>query len=174
MVKIAGKQIEKTLFEDFIVLPQNNEDIVIKARAVADYDEFEKLCPLPKPPGKQTRDGFIPDNNDDTHKLRVAQYGLQKIGWLAIQSLYEFEWETVEESNPKTWVRWEKELLASGFTTVEVGLVLSLILDVNHLNESKMKEARDSFLRGQEQAQSESYGQTDEPNDSQSGEPANG
>jgi len=174
MVKIAGREIEKTLFEDYIVLPQTGEDIVVKARAVPDYTEFEKLCPLPTPPGKQTREGFIPDREDDTYKLRLGQYGLQKIGWLALHSLYEFEWETVMESNPKTWVKWEDELHAAGFTTMETGLIFGLILDVNNLNENKLKAARESFSRGQEQARSDSCGPEEGPSDTQSGEPVTG
>jgi len=172
MVKIAGQTIEKELFEDFIVLPQTGNDIVIKARAVPNYEEFEALCPLPKPPGKQTREGFVQDSTDATYKLRVEQYALQKLGWLALRSLYEFEWETVEDENPKTWSKWEQELWDSGFTSQETNHILGLVLDVNNLNEGKMKQARDSFLRGQEQEQSDSCGPEEGPTSTPSGEPA--
>lgn len=172
MVKIAGKQVEKTLFEDFIVLPQVDEDIIIKARAVPSYEEFEALCPLPKPPVKHTRNGTVQNTDDETFKLRVEQFALQKLGWLAMKSLYEIEFETLEPENPKTWPRWEKELQDSGFTTNETSHILGLVLDVNNLNEAKMKEARDSFLHGQEQEQSDSCGPEDGPTSTPSGEPA--
>jgi len=173
MVKIAGKPVEKTLFEDVIVLPQSGgNDIVVKARAVPSYEEFEALCRIPKPPGRQTREGFVRNTEDPTYKQQVEQFGLQKLGWLAIKSLYEFEWDIVEDENPKTWPKWEDELLAAGFTTQETSQILGLVLDVNNLNEMKMKVARDSFLRGQEQAQSESCGPEDGPTSTQSGEPA--
>lgn len=172
-MKIGGKEVEAYLHEDVLILPRGESALVIRAKAIPDFDEFNKICPTPKPPGGLTKDGWVPDTEDDTFKKRVEQHAIQRIGWMMIMSLQEVEWDTVDIDNPKTWHKWEDDLRDAGFTTVEANHILALVLEVNSLNDVKLKEARDSFLRGQEQALSESSSQTSEQNDSQSGEPAN-
>lgn len=163
-IKIAGQSVEPGLPEDLIILrPDSKSEIVIRARAFADFDEFHALCPIPEPPGRQERGrGWVPNLDDKTYKQRMHQHGLQRVGWMALQSLYEIQFETVQSDNPKSWVNWEKELKDSGFTQVECNLMLALVLDVNGLNEAKMSLARDSFLRGQGADQNASSSQTSE------------
>lgn len=171
-MKINGQAIEARLNEDVLILPRGEEGLAIRARAIPDFEEFNKVCPAPKPPGKLTKDGWVPNVEDDTFKKRVEQHAIQRIGWMVINSLQEVEWDTVDPENPKTWANWEEDLKNAGFTSVESNHILALVLEVNSLNEAKLKEARDSFLRGQEQALSESSSPSSEQNDSQSGEPA--
>lgn len=171
MVKIAGKEVTRALHEDVLVLPRgDDEPIVVRARAVVDFDAFNDMCPLPKPPGKLTKDGFVPNTEDETYKKRMEQYGLQRVGFLVVNSLQEFEWDTVQEDNPKTWTKWEDELKDAGLTNVECNLIMGLVLEVNSLDDAKLKSARESFLRGQAQEANESSSPTSEQDDSQSGE----
>lgn len=171
MVKIAGKEVSRTLHEDVLVLPRGDEEpIVVRARAIPDFEEFNQLCPVPKPPGKLTKDGWQPNIEDDTYKKRVEQYGIQRVGYMVINSLFEFEWDSVDMNNPKTWGKWEDELKEAGFTNVESNLIMALVLEVNSLDDSKLKAARESFLRGQAQEQSESSSQNTEQESSPSGE----
>jgi hypothetical protein len=174
-IKIAGQEIEQTLPEDFIVLrPDTDREIIIRARAFLNLDGFNALCPLPEPPGRQERGkGWVPNPNDPTYKQRMEQHAVQRVGWMVLESLYEVEWETVDAENPKTWPKWEEELQASGFTQIECNLVIALVLDVNGLNEEKMKLARESFLHGQDQPQRSSSSPTSEPESTPSGVPAN-
>ena len=172
-MRISGKKIEARLNEDVLILPRGESGLMIRAKAIPDFDDFNKICPVPKPPGKLTKDGWVPNTEDETYKQRIEQHAVQRIGWMMIESLQEVEWDTVNPDDPKTWPKWEDDLKEAGFTTVEANHILALVLEVNSLNEVKLKEARDSFLRGQEQVQSESSSQTTERNDSQSGEPAN-
>jgi hypothetical protein len=174
-IKIAGQEIDQTLPEDFIILrPDTGKEVLIKARAFRDFDEFNAVCPLPEPPGRQERGkGWVTNPNDPTFKQRMEQHSLQRVGWMILQSLYEIEWETVDSENPKTWPKWEEELKDSGFTQIECNLLIALILDVNGLNEEKMKLARESFLRGQEEDQRSSNSQTSEQANMPSGVPAN-
>jgi hypothetical protein len=150
-IKIAGQSVEPGLPEDLIVLrPQTDSEIIIRARAFADFDEFHALCPIPEPPGRQERGrGWVPNLEDKTYKQRLQQHGLQRVGWMVLQSLHEVEFETVQSDNPKSWPKWEDELKEAGFTQVECNLMLALVLDVNGLNEAKMSMARESFLHGQ-------------------------
>lgn len=173
-IKIAGKEVPAALNEDVLVLPRGDSMIVIRARALVDIEEFTKLCPEPKPPGKLTKDGWEPNLQDDTYKKRIEQHNMQRAGYMVINSLAptEIEWETVDLDNPKTWANWENELKDSGFTNVECNLILALVMDVNSLNEAKLKAAKDSFLLGQAQASETQSSPTTEPNDTQSGKPA--
>lgn len=174
-IKIAGQEIDQTLPEDFIVLRGGtDQEVVIRARAFRDWDEFNKLCPMPEAPGRHERGkGFVRNFEDKTYKDRVLQRSRQQVGWMVLQSLYEVEWETVESDNAKTWPRWEEELKNSGFTQIECNLIIALVMDVNSLNEDKMREARESFSRGQEAAQNDSSSQTSEQESTPSGVPAN-
>jgi len=173
-IKIAGAEFDAELPEDLIILrPDTKNEIIIRARAFMDFDEFHAICPIPEPPGRNERGrGWVPNLEDKTYKQRMEQHALQRVGWMAVQSLYEIEWSTVEEDKPKTWSNWENELKESGFTSVECNLIMALVLDVNGLNEAKMKMRRETFLLGQEEAQSESSSQNSEQKSSPSGEPA--
>jgi hypothetical protein len=175
-IKIDGQSIPKMANEDVLVLPRGNKTIVIRAKAFPDLDHFNEVCPAPKPPGMLTKDGFVPNLKDDTYKQRLEKHNLQRVGYMVIKSIEpsKIEWERVDLDNPKTWPEWEEELTESGFTNVECNLILGLVMDVNSLNEAKLNEARASFLRGQEQEQSDSASPSSEQNDSPSGEPVTG
>lgn len=92
---------------------------------------------------------------------------------MVTRSLQEITWDKVDLENPKTWDKWQEDLQDSGFTSVECNLVLALVIDVNSLNEQKLKDARDSFILGQEQEAKRSSSQNTEPGSSPSGKPAN-
>jgi len=171
-MKIGGKSVPKSVHTDVLVLPRGEEAIVIKAEAILDYETFDKVCPVPEPPGKLTKDGWIPDKNDPTYKSQVEKRGRQHVGWMVLHSLKEVEWEHVNEDNPKTWGKWEDELKEAGFSSVERNLILGLVLEVNSLNEQKLKDARESFIHGQERLRAESDGQTSEQKSTPSGKPA--
>ena len=174
-IKIAGQEIDQSLPEDFIVLrPGTKQEVVIRARAFRDWDEFTALCPVPEAPGRTERGkGFVRNFEDKTYKQRMQQRNGQQAGWMAVQSLYEVEWETIESDDPKTWTNWETELKDSGFTQIECNLIMGLVLDVNGLNEDKMKMARESFSPGQEAAPSDSSSPISEQENTPSGKPAN-
>lgn len=179
-IRIGGKEIPQVSHEDCIVLPRGEDALCIRAKAINDFDEFSKICPLPEPPGKLTKDGWVPNPDDKTYRQRVEQHNIQRVGWMVVRSITEMalsdgeffpvEWDKVQVENPKTWSKWQEDLRDSGFTDVECNLVLALVIDVNSLNEDKLKEARDSFILGQEQAAKAKSSQTSEQRSSSSGE----
>ena len=130
-MKIGGKEITKQVHEDVLILPRGDDAIAIRARAITEYEEFDNLCPAPTPPGKLTKDGFIPDTNDVTYKSQIERHGLQRLGWMVINSLQDVEWTTVKPDNPKTWPNWETEMKEAGFSSVERNLIIGLVLEVN-------------------------------------------
>jgi len=173
-MKIGGVTVDRPN-EEILVLPRLGDDIIIRAQAVSDMSEFTAIVPEPKAPGKLTKAGWEPQLKDDTYMKRVARYGAQRFAYMVIKSLIpsEIEWETVDQSNPKTWVNWEQELLDAGLSTVEVDRVTVCVMQANALDENKLKEAREVFLRGMAEAQKESCGLETEQESTPSGELAN-
>lgn len=173
-MRIGGKEISGPN-EEVLILPRLDGDVVIKAQAVADMSDFEKLVPEPKAPGKLTKDGWIPQTDDETYQDRLTRYNEQRFAYMAIISLQpsKIEWETVDLDNPKTWIKWSDELSEAGLSTIEVNRIVVCIMQANSLDESKLKEARELFLRGLEEADEKSSGLQIERRSLQSGEPVN-
>jgi len=173
-MRIGGLEV-KGPNEEVLVLPRLDGNIVIKAQAVVDMGEFEKLVPEPKAPGKLTKDGWVPTPNDETYRQKVTKFNEQRFAYMVLQSLLpsEIEWEQVQYDNPKTWMRWEDELRAAGLSDVEVNRVTICVMQANALDEAKLKEAREVFLLGLAEARDKSSGPQTEPENTLSGEPVN-
>lgn len=172
-MKIGGKEVSGPS-EEVLVLPRIDGDIVLKARAVLDMDEFNNMCPMPKAPGMLTKDGFSPNTNAPAYKQQVADHANKRFAFIVLKSLEpsEIEWDTVDADKPSTWTNWEKDLAAAGFNGVEVQRITVLVMQANSLDEGKLKAARDSFLLGQALQQAAHSGQDIEPESTQSGQPA--
>lgn len=172
-MKIAGVNVNGPNME-ILVLPRIGGDIVIRAAAVCDMAEFEQLCPLPKPPVITTKDGPVPQLKDKTFLQKCEAHGTRRMAYMVLKSLEpsDIEWDTVEMGNPKTWPNWEKELRDSGFADIEVNRITMCVMQANSLDENKLKEARDLFLRGEAEVQEASSGPQTEPESTPSGVPA--
>ncbi len=155
----------------YLVLPRSNGSIVFKAAGLKDMDEFTALCPQPKPPGKRTPQGFVPDEDDPTYQQVMAEWSKRRFAYMAIRSLQEIEWDTVNISDPRTWNNWQADLTKAGLTQIECNRVTALVMEANSLDEDKLKKARESFLAGQAAQPLESSGQTDARPSMPSGEP---
>ncbi|KPK53351.1 MAG: hypothetical protein AMS22_07505 [Thiotrichales bacterium SG8_50] len=169
-----GRSILNGPNEEILVLPRPEGNIVFRARAVTSMDEFEALVPVPKAPGVLTKEGMIPQLEDETYLQKLTNYNEQRFAYMCIKSLVpsDIEWETVTLDNPKTWKNWEKELREAGLADTEVNRVVRCVMAANALDESKLKEAREVFLRGEAEAAKESSGLQTEPANTPSGEVA--
>jgi len=151
-MKINGKEIGG-LNEDVLVLPRGGGEIVFKGRAIHDFDDFESIVPLPQPP-RMLKKGVTVDDNEDVGFLqqRLA-YELKRFSYLAIKTLEpsNIEWETVKMADPDTWHAWVDEM-AKVLSVFEQRKLIEFINNVNTLDQSKIDQARDSFLHGLEQA----------------------
>ena len=150
-MKYKGQKLEGPN-EELIIIPRGNaEDIVFKAKAVLNYDEFEKLVKEPVAPmimmaGETAHKPMLNDPN--FLKDRVV-YDNQRFAWLMITSLSateDLEWETIKKYEPSTWESYDEELRQAGFTNVEIGRVIEGVMMANSLNQSRIDEARASFL----------------------------
>lgn len=172
-MKIGGIDPKTLPAETVLVLPRGEEVIVFKARGLQDMDEFNKLCPEPTPPRKMTKDGLVADVTNSNYKTDMDHYGKRRLAYMVVKSLEpsEIEWDTVDVHVPGTWTNWEQDLKNAGLTTVEANRVIGLVLEANSLDESKLKQARDVFLRGPLVESEKSFGPTTEPANTPSGEP---
>lgn len=151
-MKIAGRIFTGPRVET-VVLPRQDGDIVIKAKAVLDFDEFEKLCKAPEPPMMMKPGGEqLPLLDDKDYLKKLEAYADKKTNWMMLKSLEAtegLEWETVDFNDPDTWGNYQEELKKAGFSFAEVGTIVRLVSDACGLNQSKIEEATKSFLAGQ-------------------------
>lgn len=152
-MKIGGKEVTQPVTE-ILVLPRGEDSIIIKARGLSDFDMFETLCPLAKPPGKLVKGQWIPDPDEPSYKEILAVRAAKKLAFMVIHSLEpsDIEWARVKPDNASTWLEWDKELKEAGFTQVEINRITQLVLEANCLSEDKLREAREVFLHGHQQA----------------------
>lgn len=171
-MKIGGVPVTKC--EEVLVLPRLTGDLVFKASAVESMEFFNEVCPKPKAPVRTMAGGRKEEHLSDAFIGSLEKWSEQRYAYICVKSLEpsEIEWDNVDIKKPSTWSGWSDELLAAGMSDVEVNRVQSLVLDANSLNESKLKEAREAFLRGQGEAAEESSGRRTTPGNSQSGKPA--
>jgi hypothetical protein len=149
-MKIQGKKIEGSNIELCIIPRGENEPIVFKCQAVLDMEDFDRVCPLPKAPlllkpgGKR-----VLDENDPKFILARDTHSTKRVAFIILKSLEAtegLEWETVKMGDPDTWVNYEKELKASGFSQIEIIRLINTCMSANCLNEARLEKARDDFL----------------------------
>ncbi len=150
-MKIKGKKVSGAN-ECIIPIPRGvGEDIILKARAVLDMDAFEKICPPPEAPVKMLPGGKKVANPQSKGYLKeVERHSEKRLTYIILMSLQateDLEWETVDLSDHTTWGNFREELKDSGFSSVEVNRIIGDCINVNALNDGKIEEARERFLR---------------------------
>jgi hypothetical protein len=150
-MKINGKQISGPATE-VVVIPRGSEELVIRAQAVLDFADLEKLNPMPQPPFKLLPGGETQQNVEDPdYQKRMLEWAQQKTDWMILKSLSATEgldWETVQMDDPKTWCNYRKELDTT-FTPGEMSKILEAVMTACGLNQSKIEEATKRFLATQ-------------------------
>lgn len=152
-MKIGGVELSG-LNEDVLVLPRGNgPSIVFKGKALASYDEFDKLVPAPAVPNILKGNKSVPDPTDRGYLAQLTQYNIKRFAYLAIQTLKpsEIEWDSVQMDKPETWAKWVDDL-ASHLSLHEQNQLLDFIYSVNCLSQAKIDAARNAFLAGLAQA----------------------
>lgn len=171
-MKIGGVEVNSPC-EEVLVLPRLTGDVVIRAQAVMSMNEFDKLCPEPKPK-KVLKAGGWQDNTDDpSYKTQMEEYGNRRWNYIALKSLEpsKIEWDGVDFGEPRTWEKWTEELAEAGFSSVEINRITVCVMQANALDEAKLEKAREAFLRGPGEAPEKSSGPQAEPPSTPSGEP---
>lgn len=175
-MKIGGVEVNAPA-QEVVVLTRASGNIPITCQAVLDMTPFNVLCPEPKAPAMLVKGGFQKNTNDPGYIAKARQHGDLRFAYIAIKSLEpsEIEWKNVSLDDPSTWLDWEKELRDDAkLSSVEINRIVLCIMQANSLDERKLKEAREVFLRGlavEAKMQSISGPQDEQPS-TPSGEPA--
>lgn len=174
-MKIQGQAI-KGPTEELIIIPRGDNQIVLKACAVLDYSEFEKLCPEPKAPWIMKPGGVKEqDYKDIKYIAAIRQRVTKQTYFMFIKSLEAtpgLEWETINMQDPGTWLNFEKELEISGFSAIERNMITRSVMIANNLDEQKIEEARQRFIQSQAIQVLNGTSHEDELTTMQSGGPA--
>jgi len=153
-MKIGGEEINKPN-EDILVIPRGKgSPIVFEGQAIMDFTVFNALCPMPEAPTITTRTkGTIKDEKDKGFMAQMNNYVAQKTAWMIIETLKpsNIEWDSIDPEKPATWVKWSEDMANAGFTAAEQQRIMTFVIEVNSLSESKLEQARADFLRGQMQ-----------------------
>jgi hypothetical protein len=175
-MKIGGVDPKTLCNEVVLVLPRGEDKIVFRAIGLKDTDEFDALCPQPKPPGRLTKDGWVANNDDPTYQQVMEAWAKKRLGYIVTRSLApsDIEWDTVKLDDQRTWANWEEDLKNGGLTQIECNRVLALVMEANALDESKLQKARELFLRGQGPMPPEFSGPLTAPANMPSGKPVQG
>lgn len=176
-MKINGKVISGPNTIEVFIPRGNDEVLTFKLQAVLSYDEFDKLCPAPQPPTKVHKSGNkSPDYTDIHYKQALIHYETQRSNYTFLKSISAtvgLEFDEVKIEDPNTWQFLEKELTDAGLSQIERSRIYSGILEANCLNQEKIDEARNRFLRSREAHQNGSSSQWDERKSMELGELAN-
>lgn len=153
-MKILGKKIIGANIE-VVVIPRPEGNLVFKAQAVLDYEPFEKMNPLPQAP-EIVRPGGVRsrDVEDKGYNEKLNQWAQQKTHWMVLKSLEAtsgLEWETVNLSEPSSWVNYQQEMVDSGLAPAEIARIIDCVTIACGLNQKKIDEATQRFLAGQAQ-----------------------
>lgn len=170
---ISGPNVE------IIAIPRGNgeKDIILKAQAILDKSEFNRLCPMPKPKVRIARGNIRQeDTTNPVYKQALVDYNKQSFAWMVIESLKAtsgLTWDTVIDNEPSTWGNYEKELRESGFSEIEIIRITQGVMVANCLSEERVDEARNRFFQDLEEQGSDSEIQDSEQNSTQSIEHVN-
>jgi hypothetical protein len=176
-MKIKGVTIEGPN-EELIIIPRGNGmlDIVFKARAVLNYDDFETLVKEPTAPhimfAGETKSS--PQLDNPKYLKEKQAYNEQRLSWLILKSLAateDLEWDTVDMADSSTWINYDEELRSSGFSNIEIGRIRQGCMIANSLDQDTIDEARKHFLVMERLAAAQLDSPAAEVPTTQSGEP---
>lgn len=151
-MKVKGKKVEGRNV-DVVVIPRPEENINFFCEAIPDYEEFNELCPTPKPPEKLYPGGVRKEDPENPeYKKLLDEWATRRTHWTVLKSLEnnpDIEWETIDMEKPSTWEKYQDELKDAGFTEIEMFRILQGVMRANSLDDDMLKEAKQAFLQGQ-------------------------
>jgi len=151
-MKIAGRLFDKPK-ETILVLPRQDEDLVLRFVGVTDDKEFDLIYPEPQAQssynvklGQTVRNVF-----DPAYKAKMQEYYRAHNAWVFLKSIApsNIEWDTVKLDQPETWSNWQEDLKNAGFTINERNVIWQAFQECNALTDAMLQEARMRFLASQ-------------------------
>jgi len=176
-MKMHGKKIEGPNTE-IVVIPRSTGNLVFKAQAVLDYEEFESIYPAPLPReiikagGERTL-----AVNEKSYQDALQKWASSKTDWMVLKSLQAtegLEWETVNMDDSDTWANYQEELRAASLSPPEIARIVNAVTIACGLDQKKIDEATAAFLAGLAEEQGSVVSLGSELSSTPSGEAANG
>lgn len=171
-MKLNGVPILKR-FEDFVVLPrEGSDDLVFRLVPVDSYEDFNKLCPEPRPPRRKLpgQEQSVPVYDSPKYVAAMSKHNRLSYDYMCVKTFADVEWDTVDINNPETWANWTTDFLNAGIRGSEFTALMNGIMKINSLNSDHLEEARERFLAMRRQQSQATPSQTEELTDTQSGE----
>lgn len=168
-MKIHGKK--PGVFTDVVAFPLGeggHNVVVFKLVPPDDLNDYEKQWPAPKPPMK-TEPGKkpVPYLEDKNYKIEMSQWIGRKYDWIYVTTLRNtpgLEWEKVKLADIMTYTHWQSELMELGLTVPMWNHLYSRILAVNGLDDAKLAQAREDFLKEEAEARRTQSSQVEDQN----------
>jgi len=158
-MKIAGVELAAP---DNVIIPiiRGGTEIIFQAACVVDFSEFENVLKAPEPkirtkPGDTVGKPIV---DSAEFKTAINEYSSSKVAWMVCKSLLatkDLEWETVDFSNPETWINYEAELKGISLNEYQISKLVTGVMEANGLSESRVAEAKARFLASQQEVASE-------------------
>lgn len=148
-MKLHGQEIN-ALQEREIVFSRPNGDITFKVRGVVTFEDYTGKFPKPEPPTRSYPDGREESDHEDLAYVKdLGAWVHGQTAWLIVESLKVtegLEWDTVDVNDYHTYGNYESELLASGFTMMDINRIVNEVNIVNGFSQEMVEGARKSFL----------------------------
>jgi len=170
-MKIHGKEISFER-EEVLVIPRQEGDIILRFRAVTDFEPFEGK--YPRPIGKEVVNPKGDKFFVQAEPAKLQAWSMARAGYMIVKSLEAtdgVEWSTIDTEDPTTYVNVLPELSKS-FTDAEAAAIVNKARDICGLDSAKIEEATKHFLLtcAQEKARG-AFTQRAEQDRTPSGEP---
>ena len=149
-MKLNGK--DESRMEMVIPIPRpSGDDLVFIMTPVVSYEDFSRLCQMPKPPILKKAGGVeVADVEDEGFLAQLRNYAEQQAHFVFLNSVKKtpgLEFDTVDMEKPSTWGNYQKEMAAFGLTDAEVARLIRAAQAANGLDDGLVDEARNRYFR---------------------------
>lgn len=151
-------------------------NLIFLCGPVMSYEEFDRICPIPKAPlVTNIKSGISePDTKDRKYLAKINTWSERRVQWMIIKSINftpGLEWEQVNLLQPDTWHLYEDEL-KTFLTPREFDDIVNGAIEANSPTQNRRKEALENFTPSPVVAEAkDSSSQKVEPTTTSSGEP---
>lgn len=151
-MKIAGKEPKPKGEPEPLVFRRHpiEESIVFKIQSVKNFEEFNALCPPPKPGRMRTPTGIVDDVEAPGYVEARDRQDLLRGQYVLIKSLEPsaIEWDKVKLDDPSSWQHAHAELSAV-LSDQEHAALIHRIHRANSLTEEMLEAAANDFFQSQ-------------------------
>lgn len=139
-----------------IVFPREGQaDLVFRAAAIMEGEEFTKLVPEPQPPSirKPGEEVAVLDFKDIKYQKALSRRGRLQTYWIILKSLAAtpgLEWDKLQLEDPETWELLDEEMKDFGLSAIEKSKLIQACFRANSMDEAFIEAAKLRFMSSQQ------------------------